>query len=138
MENNNSSVKKWVVITSDGERVEVKDDVMKMFESLELGDYDGEVPLDLTGEEMRFVVKFVEQHFPYYGIVCRPKGADLADWEKAFITAIPTQAKLFQLIMVANKFHIRPLLDLTCCYVASLIKGKTPEEIRQSFSVDRK
>lgn len=137
MENNNSSVKKWVVITSDEERVEVKDDVMKMFESLELGDYDGEVPLDLTGEEMRFVVKFVDQHFPYYGIVCRPKEVDLADWEINLMVSV-TQAKLFQLIMVANKFHIRPLLDLTCCYVASLIKGKTPEEIRQSFSVNRK
>jgi S-phase kinase-associated protein 1 len=30
---------------------------------------------------------------------------------------------------------IKPLLDLTCAAVASMIKGKTPEEIRKTFNI---
>merc|ERR1719359_1972666 len=30
---------------------------------------------------------------------------------------------------------IKPLLDLTCAKVASMIKGKTPEEIRKQFNI---
>ena len=30
---------------------------------------------------------------------------------------------------------IKPLLDLTCATVASMIKGKTPEEIRLQFNI---
>ena len=31
---------------------------------------------------------------------------------------------------------IKDLLDLTCAKVASLIKGKTPEEIREMFGIE--
>lgn len=30
---------------------------------------------------------------------------------------------------------IKPLMDLTCAKIASLIKGKTPEEIRKEFNI---
>ncbi len=35
----------------------------------------------------------------------------------------------------ANYMDIKPLLDLTCAKVASMIKGKTPEEIRKVFNI---
>ena len=31
---------------------------------------------------------------------------------------------------------ISPLLDLTCAYVASMIKGKSPEEIKETFDIE--
>jgi S-phase kinase-associated protein 1 len=31
---------------------------------------------------------------------------------------------------------IRPLLDLSCAKIASLMKGKTAEEIRAMFNID--
>lgn len=30
---------------------------------------------------------------------------------------------------------IKPLLDLTCAKVASMIKGRTPDEIRKIFNI---
>ena len=30
---------------------------------------------------------------------------------------------------------VKPLLDLTCAKVASMIKGKTPEQIRKTFNI---
>lgn len=45
------------------------------------------------------------------------------------------QVMLFELILAANYMDIKPLLDLTCATVASMIKGKTPEDIRATFNI---
>lgn len=42
---------------------------------------------------------------------------------------------VFELILAANYLDIKPLLDLTCCKVASIIKGKSPEELRKRFNI---
>ena len=45
------------------------------------------------------------------------------------------QVMLFELILAANYMDIKPLLDLTCATVASMIKGKTPDDIRTTFNI---
>ena len=35
----------------------------------------------------------------------------------------------------ANYMDIKPLLDLTCAKVASMIKNKSPEQIRKTFNI---
>jgi len=54
-------------------------------------------------------------------------------WYADFVNV--EQVLLFELILAANYMDIKPLLDLTCATVASMIKGKTPEEIRRTFNI---
>jgi S-phase kinase-associated protein 1 len=45
------------------------------------------------------------------------------------------QELLFGVLLAANYMDIKPLLDLMCAKVASMIKGRSPEEIRKKFSI---
>ncbi|TEB19753.1 hypothetical protein C9890_0167 [Perkinsus sp. BL_2016] len=58
----------------------------------------------------------------------------VSDWDNTFITSLE-QEFLFEVILAANYLDIKPLLDLSCARVASMIKGKTPEEIRKQFHI---
>jgi len=55
-------------------------------------------------------------------------------WDVDFLAAID-QETLFEVILAANFMDIKPLLDLSCAKVASMIKGKTTEEIRTQFNI---
>jgi S-phase kinase-associated protein 1 len=45
------------------------------------------------------------------------------------------QTTLFSIILAANTLGCQPLLDFTCMLVANMIRGKNPEEIRQTFNI---
>jgi len=45
----------------------------------------------------------------------------IQDWYATFVAV--DQQLLFELILAANYMDIKPLLDLTCAAVASMIKG---------------
>ena len=55
------------------------------------------------------------------------------EYDAAFVKV--DQSTLFELILAANYMDIKSLLDLTCAKVASMIKGKTPEQIRKTFNI---
>jgi S-phase kinase-associated protein 1 len=55
------------------------------------------------------------------------------NFEEEFVNV--DQTLLFDLILAANYMNIQPLLDLACKKVASMIKGKNPEEIRKQFHI---
>ena len=46
------------------------------------------------------------------------------------------QEVLFELILAANYLDIKPLLELSCAKVASLIKNRTIPEIRKFFNIE--
>mmetsp|Transcript_23995 Transcript_23995/g.66677 ORF Transcript_23995/g.66677 Transcript_23995/m.66677 type:complete len:161 (+) Transcript_23995:312-794(+) len=58
---------------------------------------------------------------------------EVARWDKEYISI--DQAVLCELILAANFLNIKGLLDLCCQCVADIIKGKTPEQIRQHFHI---
>jgi hypothetical protein len=45
------------------------------------------------------------------------------------------QSALFELIITSNALCFKEALDITCLCVANMIKGKSPEEIRQTFNI---
>ena len=57
-------------------------------------------------------------------------------WYAEYITKDVDQALLFDIVLAANYLDIKPLLKLGSAKIASLIKGKSIEEIRQFFQMD--
>ena len=43
---------------------------------------------------------------------------------------------IIKMIEIANYLDIQPILNLMCASFASIIKGKTPEEIKEIFNLD--
>ena len=58
---------------------------------------------------------------------------DISDWDQDFLNV--DQGILFELILAANYLDIKGLLDVTCMSVTNMIKGKSPEQIRQHFNI---
>mmetsp|Transcript_10369 Transcript_10369/g.19874 ORF Transcript_10369/g.19874 Transcript_10369/m.19874 type:complete len:188 (-) Transcript_10369:376-939(-) len=99
-----------------------------------------EIPLpNVKGTILRKVITYMEYHTdnPPKEIEKPLKSPNMADvvseWDAHFVE-VP-QDVLFELILAANYMDIKPLLDLTCAKVASMIKGKTPEQIRKLFHI---
>lgn len=62
------------------------------------------------------------------------KKIEIADeWDATFIKM--SKDELFAVLMAANYLDIKPLLDLGCKSVASVIKGKSVEEVRDYFGI---
>lgn len=99
-----------------------------------------EIPLpNVKSENLAKVIEFC-QHFqtePMNEIDKPLKSSNMAEvvqeWYDKFVTV--DQETLFELILAANFMDIKPLLDLTCATVASMIKGKNAEEIRKIFNI---
>mmetsp|Transcript_43173 Transcript_43173/g.31541 ORF Transcript_43173/g.31541 Transcript_43173/m.31541 type:complete len:163 (+) Transcript_43173:31-519(+) len=61
--------------------------------------------------------------------------ADVASpWYAEFVNL--DQEVLFELILAANYLDIKPLLELSCAKVASLIKNRSIQEIRKFFNIE--
>lgn len=58
----------------------------------------------------------------------------ISKWDKEFLEM--DQPTLLEVIMAANYLNIKDLLELTCAKVADMIKGKTPQQIRDMFGIE--
>merc|ERR1711964_916403 len=56
-------------------------------------------------------------------------------WDAEFINK-QTKKTIFQIILGANYMDIKSLLHLGCAKIATLIKGKSPEEIKKILGDD--
>jgi len=104
------------------------------------GDAPIEIPLpNVKSQVLQKVIQFCEHHLqePMTEIEKPLKSQNMADvvqkWYADFVDL--EQVLLFELILAANYMDIKPLLDLTCATVASMIKGKSPDEIRTTFNI---
>ncbi|KAL3776866.1 hypothetical protein ACHAWO_000594 [Cyclotella atomus] len=134
-------------ISKEGDTFPVEVDVARMSELVkgmleedEDEDDTTEIPLpNVKAQVLKKVIEFCKHHKsePMTDIEKPLKSANMAEvvqkWYADFVNV--EQVLLFELILAANYMDIKPLLDLTCATVASMIKGKTPEEIRKTFNI---
>ncbi|SCP04835.1 suppressor of kinetochore protein 1, putative [Plasmodium ovale] len=57
----------------------------------------------------------------------------VSSWDYDFVNT--DKETLYELIEASNYLDIKPLLDLTCGKIASMMKDKTTEEIRAEFDI---
>jgi len=128
----------------DGEQFTVPREVAMMSELVKTmweGDKnEQEIPLQNVKKDiLKKVIEYMEFHHknPPKEIEKPLKSGNMrevvSDWDAHFVEV--DQETLFDLILSANYMDIKPLLDLTCAKVASMIKGKSPEEIRRRFNI---
>jgi len=116
-----------------------------------LEDLDGEavIPVpNVNGRILKYVVEYMEHHYNNRAdTIEKPLKTRIDDviseWDKAFLFTDLVKGHdekqhetLVDVIMAANFLNIKDLLDLTCACVASMIKGKTPEQIRALFNIE--
>ena len=63
------------------------------------------------------------------------KTNEIEGWDKTFINGF-LKHQLFDLIMAANYLDCPGLLNLGCKKIAFMIRGKTPQEIRDEFGIE--
>ncbi|KDO29287.1 hypothetical protein SPRG_05824 [Saprolegnia parasitica CBS 223.65] len=136
------------LVSQDGDSFEVARDVACVSELVKamLADDEGddtvrEIPLpNVKSPVLAKVIEFCNHHHttPMEEIEKPLKSGDMRDvvseWDAAFVEV--EQDTLFELILAANYMDIKSLLDLSCAKVATLIKGKTSDEIRTMFNIE--
>jgi len=132
------------LVSQDGETFEVEKDVAVKSNlvktMVEDSGVDEEIPLpNVKSTVLSKVIEYCRHHKDENPPeIEKPlKTSNMAEivgaWDCAFVEV--EQEMLFELILAANYLDIKSLLDLTCAKVASMIKGKSPEEIRKLFNI---
>lgn len=65
---------------------------------------------------------------------------NMTDWDKEYIDNIEKESMmfLFEIIKAANFLEIKPLLDLGCKKISNMCRGKSPEQITETFRIPEK
>ena len=69
------------------------------------------------------------------GTVCDFIAAPTDAGRAAVLRAVRATADLLALVKAANYLHVPLLLDATCQRIASLMRNKTPESLRELFGI---
>ncbi|XP_050258429.1 SKP1-like protein 1A [Quercus robur] len=141
-----SSEKKITLRSSDGEAFEVEEKVATESQTIKhmIEDDYSEIPLpNVTSNILTLVIEYCKKHVEAADPVPETSYSSLTDkthddpltaaWDAEFVKV--DQNTLFDLIVAANYLNIKGLLDLTCKTVANMMKGKTPQEIRDTFHI---
>jgi len=144
-----SSNKFVILISQDGDQFEINSNIAKQSnllnnmidESDDNEDDKQEIPiLNILSNTLSKVIEFMN-HYHIEPMTEIPKPIPENDitkvvskWYAEFVDL--DNNTLFELINAANYLDITSLLNLTCAAVALKIKGKTPEEICQTFGIE--
>ena len=136
-----------VLISSDNQKIEIDSESAQKSHLLKglITDFSTQQdPIQIPDIKYDILKKVVEYLTHYKDKVPKdiPKpmpSANLSEvideWDVNFINSIELD-NVFDLINAANYMDISSLLDLSCAIIASLMKGKTAQEIRTMFNIE--
>ena len=136
---------KVTLVTSEGEEVEVDKEIAiksVLIKSM-IDDSSADESIPLPNVKKAILDKVIEfcnylRDNPPPEIEKPLKTANMSEivapWYVKFVDL--EKEVLFETILAANFLDIKPLLELSCAKVASLIKGKSIPEIRSYFDIE--
>jgi S-phase kinase-associated protein 1 len=132
------------LVSSDGDKYQISEKAARRSQLIKgiIDDYpdDPEVPLhNVKSHILQKIIAYLE----YYKDT-EPKEIEkplpsnnfnecVEAWDYQFIDL--ELDLIFEIILAANYMDIKPLMELASSKVASIIKGKSPEEIRKTFNI---
>jgi len=132
------------LVSSDGEKFQVSEKAARRSQLIKgiIEDYpdDPEVPLhNVKSPILQRIISYLENYRDSEPReIEKPLPSnnfnDCIDaWDFQFIDL--EIEVIFEIIFAANYMDIKPLLELASSKIASIIKGKSPEEIRRIFNI---
>uniref|UniRef100_A0A7S3JFI0 S-phase kinase-associated protein 1 n=1 Tax=Euplotes harpa TaxID=151035 RepID=A0A7S3JFI0_9SPIT len=133
------------LLSQEGEIIEVDQDTVSLSVLIKsMIDDSGpeeDIPLpNVTKPILEKVIEFCKhvKDYPLQEIEKPLKSDNLRDivsaWYADYVEL--EQEVLFEVILAANYLDIRPLLELSCAKVATMIKGKSVVEVRKLFNIE--
>lgn len=107
----------------------------------DLDNVEEAIPLpNVTSSVLEKIIEYCVQYNRPVVVEEKPKDGEstsvvLNDWDLSFFSPLD-QATLYELIKAANYLHIEDLLNKGCKRVATLIAGKTPQEMRIILGIE--
>lgn len=143
MEGENTS-KAIKLVSQDGVTFEISKEVGAMSHlvsnMIDIDEPGQELPINnVKGKVLEKVIEFCTHHVnsPLPEIEKPLRSNKMSDivpeWDAKFIDV--DKEFLMEIILAANFMDIPSLMELGCATVASMIKGKDPEEIRKTFNI---
>lgn len=121
------------VFTDSGDAIEITEQVVNtcltfkdMVAAIDADDVSLPLP-DISTPTLNLVIEYCA-HYP------SPPTA-VTEWDKKFIANLNDSDTVFQLILAAEYLNVKPLLDAACLHIATLIRGKSPDTIRDMFGL---
>ena len=136
-----------VLLSSDNQKIEIDTESAQKSNLLKglISDYNSnQDPIQLPDIKYDILKKVVDYLTYYKGktplhdalpISSGNLNEVIDDWDVKFINSIDLDS-VFDLINAANYMDIQPLIDLSCAKIASLMKGKSAQEIRTMFNIE--
>ena len=130
------------LVSADGIEYDVEKDIAEMSSTIKdmISEIGIGAPVPVSSVKAKTLTKVIEwatyhkaHPEPAVSEADRYRTDNIGDWDKTFMQV--DLDLLFMLMMAANYLDIRNLLDLVCKTMANMIKGRTPEEVRTTFTI---
>lgn len=132
------------LVSNDGEKYQISEKAAKRSQLIKgiIDDYpnDPELPLhNVKGSILQRIITYLEHYRDNDPReIERPLPSNnfnecVDPWDYNFIDT--DLDSIFELILASNYMDVKPLMELASSKVASIIKGKSTEEIRKTFNI---